>query len=121
MSALVADFGGTRLKARVVGATGMVDSFVVDASEKSLLEKQLQVIKEMIADFACALPGIVEPDGEKVVQVFSRYDDALDFSVSDWTQKELGLLALIENDARAAAVGNEAALTGLGYLCQQRF
>jgi len=126
MSTLAIDFGGTRIKAGVVSCGEMKDSFILDTPKNSKLAQLLPLIKEaflarpknVIQDvkaLVCALPALVDSPRCKVTRVFGKYDDSLDFPLELWAKEELDLPVLIENDARAAAIGEWQHGAGKGY------
>lgn len=116
MSTLTIDFGGTRIKAGIVACGEIKDSFILDTPKDSKLEKLLPILKQAflarpqsvtqdVKALVCALPALVDSPRGKVTRVFGKYDDSLDFPLEQWAKKELGLPVLLENDARAAAIG----------------
>jgi glucokinase len=52
-----------------------------------------------------ALPGIIDVEAGRVVSVNEKYPDAPSLDLVGWAEAELGLPAVLENDARAALIG----------------
>ncbi|HCI92683.1 MAG TPA: ROK family protein [Verrucomicrobiales bacterium] len=116
MSIFAVDFGGTRIKAGVIQDGKVLAQDVIAYKSGTSLAQSIQHVKKLCerlivstktsADaMVCALPCIVSPDRSKVTRTFGKYDDAPNFDLNAWTQAEMGIPCLLENDARAAAIG----------------
>lgn len=61
-----------------------------------------------IADFlgiGVAIPGIVDFDRKTVLSVNKKYDQTVGFSFEEWANQRFHLPVILENDARAALIG----------------
>ena len=116
---LAVDFGGTRVKYGIT-RDGMVlaqDHFdVIDrlsfAAHTGALElgfeNLLKGLTLKLSDcdgLAIAIPCLVSADCKKVTRCFQKFDDLVGFDVQGWSQKTFGLACELENDARAALIG----------------
>lgn len=116
MSVVGVDFGGTRIKAGVVN-NGRVDDLRIfpspaDRSLGGILDELESLFREMIAGaetpvsaLVWALPCVVAPDGKTISKTYGKYDDCAHLPLVEWAQKRLRLPLILENDARAAAIG----------------
>lgn len=116
MSVVAVDFGGTRIKAGLV-TDGVTESVrVVQVPEHRSLERILPDLAKWFAEMAddaggqvdalvWALPCIIGPDQASVVRTFGKYEDAPGLDFIRWAREVLGWPLLLENDARAAALG----------------
>src|SRR5207248_3128427 len=58
-----------------------------------------------VTSIAIAFPGLVDTVQNKVVSTSGKYEDAPSLDLPGWAQKELGMNLKLENDARAACLG----------------
>jgi len=118
MGIIAIDFGGTRCKAGLVRGGEIRELRVLDTPRHGSLWQMLpdlqRMIEEMTAADACdepvralawALPCIISPDGKNVVRTFGKFEDAPRLDLTSWARETMGLPLLLENDARAAALG----------------
>lgn len=108
------DFGGTAVKlgvfqSRRLVATeelpirdGRVDLESVGRSMEALLEGARP------AAVGIAVPGIVDPTGTRLLAAHGKYADLHDVDLSAWSVDRFGVAGAIENDARAALIGEVA-------------
>jgi len=54
---------------------------------------------------AIAVPGIVDPEGRRLVAAHGKYADLLGVDLAEWSAAAFGVEAIVENDARAALLG----------------
>lgn len=116
MSVIGVDFGGTRIKAGVV-TDGRVSDLRVfpspaDRSLGGILNGLETYFREMavgaetaVNAMVWALPCVVAPGGKTISKTFGKYDDSADLPLVAWARERLGLPLILENDARAAAIG----------------
>lgn len=116
---LVADFGGTRVKYGIAQNGSLLDQdnfSVVDrlnfGPQADLLEKGFsELLNKNGLSFAdcdgvgVAFPSLVSADRSKVTRTFQKFDDLVGFDLQAWSQSAFGLPCSIENDARAALIG----------------
>lgn len=118
MKVIAIDFGGTRCKAGLVCGGEIRDLRVMDTPRHGSLEQMLpdlhaMIVKMMAVDasagpvqaLAWALPCIISPDGNRVVRTFGKFEDAPRLDLAAWARETICLPLVLENDARAAALG----------------
>ncbi len=119
MYSIVIDFGGTYIKLGLIQDGKMIEFHHTDSySDRGLLPR-LNVIEEMVAKIlqirnltlndcaglGVAIPGIVDFYAKKVIATNAKYNDAVSFSFERWAKEAFGLPIVIENDAKAALIG----------------
>ncbi|PTX64414.1 glucokinase [Melghirimyces profundicolus] len=113
------DFGGTYIKTGLL-KNGQVKAFrkVRSHSGEGLLPV-LETVKETVADLlieqslpfencagvGIAFPGLVDVDRKTVLSTNKKYDDAVNFSFQKWSEEAFGLPVAVDNDAKAALLG----------------
>ena len=128
MITLAADIGGTRIKLAVMknGAILRQNSFAADSRKG--LARQLPLIAKSFEDLctesgvdrndcsavAIAFPSLIDTGRGRVLTSYGKYIDAPDLDLPQWSQDTFGLPLVIENDARAALLGEWRAGAGRG-------
>jgi len=110
---LCIDFGGTEIKLAVIdgGRILGVDNIPVRGDESDLAAaasaSQALIAQTDTAPTAVgiAVPGVVDPASGRMLHANDKYDFLRGFDVQGWAAEELGLPAAVENDARAALIG----------------
>ena len=122
------DLGGTRIKVGVVAGQAVQSRRTLPARSTEGLTPRLPelatVIRELCEEAGCAVqdcaglamaaPFIVDAREAKVLATVGKYEDTLDMNLPAWSRDTLGLRFVIENDARAAAIGEWQAGAGRG-------
>ena len=115
MTALCIDFGGTRIKlgvldrGRILAATELANT-----GRASDLEAVVAAASTLSAapgghdGIGIALPGVVDRSRGALVAAHDKYGWATGLDLRDWAQAAFGAPALVENDARAALLGETA-------------
>lgn len=116
---LAADFGGTTIKLGLVRGGGIVAQSRLEAcasqpmsgrleavarSWELLLEENGGVLQDCFG-VALALPFLTSPDCHRTLGEFGKFPGANDIDFGDWSRERLGLPAVVENDLRAALLG----------------
>lgn len=116
MARLCVDFGGTNIKMglSVAGEFTTTAEFPVTGTDVDL-----RAVAEAAARFgvgpgdvdvvAMAVPGLIDLGGTRLVQAHGKYDWMLGADLGAWTREAFGAIGVVENDARAALVGELAA------------
>ena len=110
------DMGGTRIKIGVVDKGQILASSVIHSSAHMNLEERLQEIGDhvdlLLKKSECqplgvglAFPGIVDTVNNKILSRYVKFPDAQRVDLSDWARSRWGVPLALENDARAALVG----------------
>lgn len=113
------DMGGTRIKIGLVQHHSILASvsipsdssnglnprlpYIQEAVEKLLLQEGLSLAD--IAGLGIASPGIVDTHQKKILSIDKKFGDAPDINLEEWCMQAFGLPFFIENDARAALLG----------------
>ncbi|MBC8081504.1 MAG: ROK family protein [Gorillibacterium sp.] len=119
MIGIAVDFGGTHIKLGLMEQdTILVDARIPANSANGLLPKLDEVekaINNMLTSIgrtlkdcvgiAIAMPGIVDAQYKRLLSINGKYEDGLEFNFSHWVSSRFGLPLVLENDARAALLG----------------
>ncbi|MFC7151467.1 ROK family protein [Cohnella cellulosilytica] len=120
--AIVLDFGGTNIKLGIAREGRMLAGSRLAAYSGSGLLPRLNAAREAVLDLlartslttadcggvAIALPGIVDPVRRTLLSINEKYADATGFAFEQWARESFGLRLEMENDARAALLGETA-------------
>lgn len=113
MTELCIDFGGTNIKLGLLHGGSVIasDEFPVTGSGADLTAAEQAAIG-MLADtgasvtgVAIALPGVVDRSAGRLVRAHEKYSYLGDLDLRNWARSCFEAPAVIENDARAALVG----------------
>ena len=119
MPVICIDFGGTSVKYGIIQSGGeIIAHSSIEAVAGDTMASNLQRLNYSILDLlnsisvsvkdiigiGIALPSIVDNQNH-VLSRFTKYGDANDFDFDNWAQQEWGVPIVLENDARAALVG----------------
>lgn len=123
------DLGGTIVKIglvcddKIIGsdtipaksADGLAGSlpFIEDVIESLLFDKGLKA--DQLKGIAMGFPGLVDNVAKKILSTNKKYDDAMGVDVEAWSNEKWNIPLVIENDARAAAVGEWKYGAGKGF------
>jgi glucokinase len=114
---LCIDFGGTDVKLAVIdddgvraarsipvrGDAGDLDAAAVAAHEL------LREGEDALHGVGIAVPGVVDPRSGRMLHANAKYDFLRELDLSAWSLAAFGLPAAVENDARAALIGETSA------------
>ena len=123
------DLGGTRIKLGLVKAGSVLLMSEMDSESGQGLHTRLPQIEKKInallaearlttADLigiGIAIPGIVDPINKRVLSINGKYSDSLDLDLPAWAMETWGLPLDLENDTRAALLGEWQHGSGRGY------
>lgn len=129
MAVIAMDMGGTRIKFGIIEEGGNIISISkLEAAPNESIEKNLNQInnciaallsekniqREQLKAIGISVPSIVD-DNNRVLSRYVKYTDANEFDFNSWAKKEWGLPVAVENDARAALIGEWKYGAGKGY------
>jgi glucokinase len=129
MAVIAMDMGGTKIKFGIVDNDGkIIATSKLEATPNESIEKNLAQINERIAQLlseknisqdqlnaiGISVPSIVD-NNNRVLSRYVKYTDANEFGFNEWATKEWKLPIVLENDARAALVGEWKYGAGKGY------
>ncbi|RYE71905.1 MAG: ROK family protein [Oxalobacteraceae bacterium] len=123
------DLGGTRIKLGLVRAGNVLMTSQMDSQSGQGLQARLPqletAINMMLAEarlttadligVGIAIPGIVDPINKRVLTINGKYSDAPELDLPAWASKTWGLPLYLENDTRAALLGEWQYGSGKGY------
>jgi glucokinase len=115
----VIDLGGTRTKFGLVDRGVVLESSSCDAASRGSIRKHLDDISSLLSELlksrglslsdckgiGISCTGIVDGANARVLTTNGKYDDAVGFDFASWGRQRHGLEVRIENDARAALIG----------------
>ncbi|BBI31278.1 ROK family protein [Cohnella abietis] len=116
------DFGGTNIKiglvdqGKIVGRSNLPSysdkGMIVRLSDveqeiKVLLKRQGSSISDC-SGLGIATPGLVDVENCVILSINEKYSDAVGFNFQDWAREAFSLPMVLENDARAALLGEIA-------------
>lgn len=119
MTVLCVDFGGSVIKVGVAEAAclGAHGAHPVTGSRADL-ELVERTARELGADdvrrVAIAVPGLVDPHGPRMVAAHGKYAWMLGADLGAWARDAFGADVVVENDARAALIGETSAGAAAG-------
>ncbi|WP_194421194.1 ROK family protein [Microbacterium abyssi] len=110
---LCIDFGGTEIKLAIIDGVGILASDRVPVTGGTAdLDAAVTASRALIESVeghpiavGIAVPGVVDPTSGRMLHANDKYDFLQGFDLHDWASDRLGLPAAIENDARAALIG----------------
>lgn len=119
---LCIDFGGTEVKlavihdGRVLASNRLpVRGTAADLADAAIDARRLLNELDAAADaVGIAVPGVVDPATGRMRHANAKYDHLRGFDLAAWARAEFGLPAVIENDARAALLGETATGSAAG-------
>ncbi|TVY07990.1 ROK family protein [Paenibacillus cremeus] len=119
---IAVDFGGTNIKIGLVEKGAIISKTSISAQSDTGLVKRLPVVKATIHELLAqsgytisecsgigmATPGLVDTDNQTILSINDKYADAIGFSFFEWVSGAFSLPLVLENDARAALIGETA-------------
>ncbi|GAB3570625.1 ROK family protein [Spirosoma luteolum] len=113
------DLGGTRIKLGLISAGTVLQTSQMESQSGQGLQARLPQLETAIntmlnqarltgADLGgigIAIPGIVDPVNKRVLTINGKYADAPDLDLPAWARETWGLPLYLENDTRAALLG----------------
>lgn len=115
----VIDLGGTRTKFGLVDRGVVLESSSCDAASHGAIRTHLDEVAGLLENLLAgrrlgfgdcggigiSSTGIVDSVRSRVLTTNGKYDDAVGFDFASWGKERTGLETRIENDARAALIG----------------
>ncbi len=116
---IVLDIGGTSIKLALARSGDLIAHDKIEVADSRLLEPLLHVISERVdrmmsvahvdltelVGIGFAFPCIIDHHRGKILSDYVKYTDAQALDLQTWAQQEWSISAILENDARAALVG----------------
>ena len=120
MPQLVIDLGGTAVKLGVAEADVILAEESFPSADGAVGLEQVRSTAERLLRgehpdaVAIAVPGIVDPGRRRLLAAHDKYELLHGVDLADWSQRTFGAKAVVENDARAALVGEMASGVAAG-------
>lgn len=110
------DMGGTRVKIGFIHNGEVLFGKVIPSKADGSLSSQLNTIADevnlvleekqyTIDGVGIAFPGIVNASEKKILSKYVKYPDATSMNLADWAKEKWGVPFVLENDVRAALLG----------------
>lgn len=129
MPVLTIDLGGTSVKLGIVKNGSLIGATQIPADSKGKLKINLEraskglqnllsshhVHVNELEGIGISFPGIVDNVRHRVVSRYVKYGDATGFDFTAWADERWQLPLVLENDARAALIGEWQYGAGRGY------
>ena len=123
------DLGGTTIKIGVVQDGALLHSQTIQAASDQSMRKRLPIIESAInraftnlnlslqalSAVGLAFPSIVDNKHKKILTRYVKFTDADEVDLNSWVTTCWGVPLALENDARAALVGEWQFGAGRGY------
>lgn len=123
------DLGGTQIKMGLVRGPEIICSAQIDSQAGDGLRRRLpeieksmgELLKEAslsisdIAGLGMAIPGIIDSVDKKILTINAKYMDGPEIDLRAWASETWGLPVFLENDTRAALLGEWKFGKGKGY------
>lgn len=109
MSTLCVDFGGTEIKlgvldgSRILAATALPNTG--DEADLRAVADAANALGHAIDRVGIAVPGVVDRSSASLVAAHGKYAWARGRDLAAWSEAAFGPAAVVENDARAALLG----------------
>lgn len=128
MTVIACDLGGTRAKLALLNNREILAQAEIASESEAGLGRCLTLIVPVIRELlqrarlqaedclgvGIAMPGVVDPTTLRVLEVNGKFVDAPEIDIPGWARAEFGLPLALENDARAALIGECEAGAGSG-------
>ncbi|MCD2443228.1 ROK family protein [Agromyces sp. SYSU K20354] len=111
MRTVAIDLGGTAVKLGVFDSGRLVSVEESAAFDGQIgLDETADRVERLLAGerpdaIGIAVPGIVDPDGSRLLAAHGKYAALHDLDLSSWARDRFECPAVVENDARAALIG----------------
>jgi glucokinase len=117
---LAVDFGGTTVKVGRADAGRLVDSVQLPLEGSAAdLDRVADAARALsgggtVDSVGIAVPGLVDAAGRRLVEAHGKYAWLLGADLIGWAERSFGAAARLENDARAALIGETSAGAAVG-------
>jgi glucokinase len=126
MRNIVIDMGGTRIKLALfidgqLTGQNIIPAYsqkniiqILDDVEKEALKLMREKTVSSVDNVAISISGIVDTKEKKILSINEKYKSAVGFDFAGWAREKFQANICMENDARAALVGEWQAGAGKG-------
>jgi glucokinase len=123
------DLGGTLIKLALVRKNELLAVSEIKVNDHTVLKPFLPIIEEkiqemvkscnftekQIAGIGMAFPSIVDSDNGKILSDYVKYKDTNELNLHQWAENKYNAPILLENDSRAALIGEWQYGSGQGH------
>jgi glucokinase len=122
------DIGGTRIKMGVLSEGKLIHHDLISIEDNTSLKAILKLIEghvnsivkshntgEQLLGIGISLPSLIDSDNNKVLSRYVKYTDAGEIDLNKWSMQNFGVPIFLENDAKAALMGEVFYGAGRGY------
>lgn len=122
------DIGGTRIKVGVVSESRLIQNEFIVIEDNSSLGSVLELIQDIVKDIqvkykedgrlqaiGMSLPCFIDSDKNKVLSNYVKYTDGSEIDLNAWSMQNFGVPIFLENDAKAALMGEAFHGAGKGF------
>jgi len=109
---LCIDFGGTEIKLAVIEGAGILASDRISVTGTTAdLDTAVAAARALVkrtgtpTAVGIAVPGVLDPASGRMLHANDKYGFLNGFDLQGWAHREFDLPAVVENDARAALIG----------------
>ena len=127
---ILIDFGGTHIKAGIMRSSELIHRRIIVPDLKWNFISCLKQIEDFINEFlskselpveqvsgiGLTLPGIVDFTNRTLISINEKYAEGVGYDFTGWARKNFNLSIIVENDARAALIGEWK--SGSGRNCE---
>ena len=118
--------GGTRVKLALFASNNLVYQTLIPAHSQEGFLNTLDDIEKKIVELldkesipsidhiGFSLPGIIDTKNKKILSINDKYVDGVGYDFSGWAEKKFKAKVCMENDARAALLGEWQSGSGRG-------
>jgi glucokinase len=119
---IAVDFGGTNIKIGLIREGEVLSKTSIPAISGGGIKSRLADVEAAVRDLmnlaavtlaefrgiGIAIPGLVDTAKQTLLSVNDKYPDAIGLSFAEWAYRAFSLPSVLENDARAALIGEVA-------------
>jgi len=119
MKTIALDLGGTGLKLSLIDNENIIAETILPSYSDNGLLPRLKSVEKAVAlmledtktivnelsGVGVSIPGIVDNKRMRVLSINEKFNDVIDFDFNIWSQSVWGIPTYVENDARAALIG----------------
>ncbi len=117
--AIAVDIGGTRIKIALLDEGGVRRFSVIPSRSEGKLQDRLPDIETEIRSLTAlsdtpvlgigiSLPCLVNPYQKRATEIYSKFEDAPQLDLEKWCRERFSLPMVLEQDSKAALVGETA-------------
>lgn len=129
MKSINIDLGGTRAKVGIIENGNIIDHSICNSSSMADFSETIENLEiqintllgknkiniDDVVGIGLACPGIVDVKTNRVISTNEKFAKSVEFNFNKWAKTKWGLKIVLDNDARAALIGEWQNGSGKGY------